>query len=125
MKILNLYHLGVSWVVKILILSHFSFLGWIVLGARLEGRKRLRRGFFFLFCFFFIVGCVLLVLFSVEIHWVIFMRSSVGFLNLDPWLFVDLYWKNEHRLMCSSEGCTATDRDRYEKSVSISIFCGC
>lgn len=32
----------------------------------------------------------------------------------------DLYWKNEHRLMCSSEVCTATERDRYEKSVSIS-----
>ncbi|WZZ61829.1 hypothetical protein YC2023_061936 [Brassica napus] len=29
---------------------------------------------------------------------------------------LDLYWKYEHRLMCSSEVCTATERDRYEKS---------
>ena len=30
---------------------------------------------------------------------------------------LDLYWKYEHRLMCSSEVCTATERDRYEKSI--------
>ena len=30
---------------------------------------------------------------------------------------VDIYWKNEHRLMCTSEICTAAERDRYEKSV--------
>ncbi|XP_024018356.1 uncharacterized protein LOC21402288 [Morus notabilis] len=30
---------------------------------------------------------------------------------------LDLYWKSEHRLMCSSEICTATERDRYEKSI--------
>ena len=47
----------------------------------------------------------------------------VLFLNLDLWLFVDIYWKNEHRLMCTSEVCTAAERDRYEKSVS--IFYGC
>uniref|UniRef100_A0A0D3DJQ9 Endoplasmic reticulum transmembrane protein n=2 Tax=Brassica TaxID=3705 RepID=A0A0D3DJQ9_BRAOL len=29
----------------------------------------------------------------------------------------DIYWKNEHRLSCSSEVCTATERDRYEKSI--------
>ncbi|OMO87731.1 hypothetical protein COLO4_20598 [Corchorus olitorius] len=28
-----------------------------------------------------------------------------------------IYWKNEHRLMCTSEICTAAERDRYEKSV--------
>ncbi|EXB45118.1 hypothetical protein L484_019343 [Morus notabilis] len=31
---------------------------------------------------------------------------------------LDLYWKSEHRLMCSSEICTATERDRYEKSIA-------
>ncbi|XP_044476346.1 uncharacterized protein LOC123203922 [Mangifera indica] len=45
---------------------------------------------------------------------------------LQPCLFVvpfaafqlmDLYWKNEHRLMCTSEICTAAERDRYEKSM--------
>ncbi|XVE63945.1 hypothetical protein DITRI_Ditri07aG0061500 [Diplodiscus trichospermus] len=30
---------------------------------------------------------------------------------------LDIYWKNEHRLMCTSEICTAAERDRYEKSV--------
>lgn len=43
-------------------------------------------------------------------------------LNELIWLscvFSDIYWKNEHRLECSSEVCTATERDRYEKSVSL------
>ncbi|XP_010500370.1 PREDICTED: uncharacterized protein LOC104777761 [Camelina sativa] len=30
---------------------------------------------------------------------------------------LDIYWKAEHRLSCSSEVCTATERDRYEKSI--------
>ncbi|KAL9254470.1 hypothetical protein AKJ16_DCAP03440 [Drosera capensis] len=29
---------------------------------------------------------------------------------------LDIYWKNEHRLMCTGEVCTASERDRYEKS---------
>jgi hypothetical protein len=37
-------------------------------------------------------------------------------------LFADIYWKNEHRLMCTSDICTAAERDRYEKSVSLSFF---
>ena len=38
---------------------------------------------------------------------------------------VDIYWKNEHRLMCTSDICTAAERDRYEKSVIVSwkMFC--
>ncbi|KAK0586768.1 hypothetical protein LWI29_012029 [Acer saccharum] len=51
---------------------------------------------------------------------------SLVSLILQPALFVvpfsgfqllDIYWKNEHRLMCTSETCTATERDRYEKSI--------
>ncbi|KAJ6888228.1 hypothetical protein NC652_029306 [Populus alba x Populus x berolinensis] len=47
-------------------------------------------------------------------------------LLLQPALFVvpfagfqllDIYWKMEHRLMCTGETCTAAERDRYEKSV--------
>ncbi|XP_039029007.1 uncharacterized protein LOC120163051 isoform X2 [Hibiscus syriacus] len=47
-------------------------------------------------------------------------------LILQPSLFIvpfagfqllDIYWKNEHRLSCTSEICTASERDRYEKSV--------
>ncbi|CAM8876468.1 unnamed protein product [Rhodiola kirilowii] len=30
---------------------------------------------------------------------------------------LDLYWKSEHRLSCTSEVCTATERDRYEKAI--------
>ncbi|PKA65652.1 hypothetical protein AXF42_Ash013066 [Apostasia shenzhenica] len=30
---------------------------------------------------------------------------------------VDLYWKNEHRMMCSSEICTDEERVRYERSI--------
>ncbi|KAA8541406.1 hypothetical protein F0562_025369 [Nyssa sinensis] len=46
-------------------------------------------------------------------------------LILQPSLFIvpfagfqllDIYWKNEHRLMCTGEICTAAERDRYEKS---------
>ncbi|MBA0685219.1 hypothetical protein Goari_012892 [Gossypium aridum] len=49
-------------------------------------------------------------------------------LILQPALFIvpfagfqllDIYWKNEHRLICTSEICTAAERDRYEKSVSV------
>ncbi|KAL1824849.1 hypothetical protein ACET3Z_011627 [Daucus carota] len=29
---------------------------------------------------------------------------------------LDIYWKNEHRLMCTGEICTAAERDRYEKA---------
>ncbi|XP_042963226.1 uncharacterized protein LOC122297273 isoform X2 [Carya illinoinensis] len=51
---------------------------------------------------------------------------SLVSLILQPALFVvpfagfqllDIYWKNEHRLMCTSEICTASERDRYEKSI--------
>ncbi|OIT04721.1 PREDICTED: uncharacterized protein LOC109223565 [Nicotiana attenuata] len=47
-------------------------------------------------------------------------------LALQPSLFIvpfagfqllDIYWKNEHRLMCTGEICTAAERDRYEKSI--------
>ncbi|XP_072990482.1 uncharacterized protein [Typha latifolia] len=30
---------------------------------------------------------------------------------------LDLYWKNEHRLECSSDICTAEERTRYEKAI--------
>ncbi|KAG0482636.1 hypothetical protein HPP92_010720 [Vanilla planifolia] len=30
---------------------------------------------------------------------------------------LDLHWKNEHRLMCSSDLCTEEERIRYEKSI--------
>ncbi|GMY24039.1 hypothetical protein FCV25MIE_19281 [Fagus crenata] len=51
---------------------------------------------------------------------------SLVSLILQPALFIipfagfqllDIYWKNEHRLMCTSEICTAAERDRFEKSI--------
>ncbi|CAN6313448.1 unnamed protein product [Urochloa humidicola] len=30
---------------------------------------------------------------------------------------LDIYWKQEHRLMCTSEICTAEERIRFEKSM--------
>ncbi|KAH9724677.1 hypothetical protein WN944_014912 [Citrus x changshan-huyou] len=51
---------------------------------------------------------------------------SLVSLILQPALFIvpfagfqllDIYWKSEHRLMCTSEICTAAERDRYEKSI--------
>ncbi|KAK4283365.1 hypothetical protein QN277_000320 [Acacia crassicarpa] len=52
--------------------------------------------------------------------------TSLISLILQPALFIvpfsafqllDIYWKNEHRLMCTSEACTAAERDRYERSI--------
>ncbi|KAM1453248.1 hypothetical protein ACFX15_002920 [Malus domestica] len=52
---------------------------------------------------------------------------SLVSLILQPALFIvpfagfqllDIYWKNEHRLACTSDICTAPERDRYEKSIT-------
>ncbi|CAL5186704.1 unnamed protein product [Lathyrus oleraceus] len=51
--------------------------------------------------------------------------TSLISLILQPALFIvpfagfqllDIYWKNEHRLSCTSDVCTAAERDRYEKT---------
>ncbi|AES97273.1 putative B-cell receptor-associated protein 29/31 [Medicago truncatula] len=51
--------------------------------------------------------------------------TSLISLILQPALFIvpfagfqllDIYWKAEHRLMCTSDVCTAAERDRYEKT---------
>ena len=55
-------------------------------------------------------------------------KNLVSFVSLilQPTLFVvpfsgfqllDIYWKNEHRMMCTSDICTAAERDRYEKAI--------
>ncbi|CAN4085454.1 unnamed protein product [Withania somnifera] len=55
-----------------------------------------------------------------------FRFASLISLTLQPSLFIipfaafqllDIYWKNEHRLMCTGEICTAAERDRYERSI--------
>ncbi|KAL8139746.1 hypothetical protein V2J09_005767 [Rumex salicifolius] len=51
---------------------------------------------------------------------------SLVSLILQPCMFIlpfaafqllDIYWKNEHRLVCTSDICTATERDRFEKTL--------
>ncbi|KAJ6295021.1 hypothetical protein OIU76_023002 [Salix suchowensis] len=54
----------------------------------------------------------LVSLISLLLQPALFIVPFAGFLLLD------IYWKNEHRLMCAGENCTASERDRYEKSVS-------
>ncbi|KAK6921394.1 hypothetical protein RJ641_015072, partial [Dillenia turbinata] len=44
------------------------------------------------------------------------LQPSLFIVPFSTFQLLDLYWKNEHRLMCTSEICTATERDRYEKS---------
>ncbi|KAJ6687662.1 BCR-ASSOCIATED PROTEIN BAP [Salix koriyanagi] len=66
----------------------------------------------------------LVSLISLLLQPALFIVPFAGFLLLD------IYWKNEHRLMCAGENCTASERDRYEKSVmkcgdDFSLFIEC
>ncbi|XP_042501410.1 uncharacterized protein LOC122079209 [Macadamia integrifolia] len=45
------------------------------------------------------------------------IRPTIGIVPFAAFQLLDIYWKNEHRLMCTSEICTATERDRYEKAL--------
>ncbi|KAF5934270.1 hypothetical protein HYC85_030441 [Camellia sinensis] len=45
------------------------------------------------------------------------LQPSLFIVPFSAFQLLDIYWKNEHRLMCSGESCTASERDRYEKSV--------
>nr|CAD1832934.1 unnamed protein product [Ananas comosus var. bracteatus] len=45
------------------------------------------------------------------------LQPATGILPFVAFQLLDLYWKNEHRLMCTSEICTAEERIRYEKSM--------
>ncbi|KAL3655075.1 hypothetical protein CASFOL_000861 [Castilleja foliolosa] len=44
------------------------------------------------------------------------LQPSLFIVPFSAFQLLDIYWKNEHRLMCSGETCTAAERDRYEKS---------
>jgi hypothetical protein len=46
------------------------------------------------------------------------LQPFAGILPFAAFQLLDIYWKNEHRLMCTSEICTADERIRFEKSVS-------
>ncbi|KAI8542648.1 hypothetical protein RHMOL_Rhmol08G0154300 [Rhododendron molle] len=51
------------------------------------------------------------------------LQPSMFIVPFSAFQLLDIYWKNEHRLMCTGESCTAAERDRYEKSVSSFISC--
>ncbi|XP_031493411.1 uncharacterized protein LOC116259676 [Nymphaea colorata] len=45
------------------------------------------------------------------------LQPSMGIVPFALFQLMDIYWKNEHRLSCSSEVCTAAERDRYERAI--------
>ncbi|KAF0913396.1 hypothetical protein E2562_022188 [Oryza meyeriana var. granulata] len=45
------------------------------------------------------------------------LQPFAGILPFAAFQLLDIYWKNEHRLMCTSEICTADERIRFEKSI--------
>ncbi|CAI9767389.1 unnamed protein product [Fraxinus pennsylvanica] len=45
------------------------------------------------------------------------LQPSLFVVPFSAFQLLDIYWKNEHRLMCTGEICTAAERDRYEKSI--------
>ncbi|CAK9164367.1 unnamed protein product [Ilex paraguariensis] len=47
------------------------------------------------------------------------LQPSMFIVPFSAFQLLDIYWKNEHRLMCTGEICTAAERDRYEKSDSM------
>lgn len=46
-----------------------------------------------------------------------FLQPAMGIVPFATFQLLDVYWKNEHRLMCTSEACTSVERDRYERSI--------
>ncbi|KAL6596294.1 hypothetical protein ACP70R_012707 [Stipagrostis hirtigluma subsp. patula] len=45
------------------------------------------------------------------------LQPFAGVLPFAGFQLLDIYWKQENRLMCSSEICTAEERIRFEKSM--------
>ncbi|XP_077240024.1 uncharacterized protein LOC143880930 [Tasmannia lanceolata] len=45
------------------------------------------------------------------------LQPAISIVPFAVFQIMDIYWKNEHRLMCTSEICTAAERDRYEKTI--------
>ncbi|KAL5679775.1 hypothetical protein ACJX0J_006160, partial [Zea mays] len=47
----------------------------------------------------------------------LFLQPLSSVIPFAAFQILDLYWKKEHRLMCTSEICTAEERIRFEKSM--------
>ncbi|KAL5209702.1 hypothetical protein ABZP36_005325 [Zizania latifolia] len=45
------------------------------------------------------------------------LQPFAGVLPFAAFQLLDIYWKNEHRLMCTSDICTADERIHFEKSM--------
>ncbi|KAH7656072.1 B-cell receptor-associated protein 29/31 [Dioscorea alata] len=45
------------------------------------------------------------------------LHPTAGVVPFAVFELIDLYWKKEHWLMCTSEVCNSGERDRYEKSI--------
>nr|ABK21211.1 unknown [Picea sitchensis]ABK24315.1 unknown [Picea sitchensis] len=45
------------------------------------------------------------------------LQPAMGIVPFAIFQLLDIYWKNEHRLMCTSDACTSVERDRYERSI--------
>ncbi|XP_073295641.1 uncharacterized protein [Primulina huaijiensis] len=45
------------------------------------------------------------------------LQPSLFIVPFAAFQLLDIYWKNEHRLVCTGAVCTAAERDRYEKSI--------
>ncbi|KAG6525511.1 uncharacterized protein LOC122046888 [Zingiber officinale] len=45
------------------------------------------------------------------------LQPAASVLPFAAFQLLDIRWKNEHRLMCTSEICTIEERTRYEKSI--------
>ncbi|GFP83340.1 hypothetical protein PHJA_000477400 [Phtheirospermum japonicum] len=45
------------------------------------------------------------------------LQPSLFIIPFCAFQLLDIYWKNEHRLICTGEICTAAERDRYERSI--------
>ncbi|KAJ4973263.1 hypothetical protein NE237_006437 [Protea cynaroides] len=45
------------------------------------------------------------------------LQPAMTLIPFAAFQLLDIYWKNEHRMMCTSEICTAAERDRYEKAL--------
>ncbi|GLJ14204.1 hypothetical protein SUGI_0227960 [Cryptomeria japonica] len=45
------------------------------------------------------------------------LQPCIGIIPFAAFQLLDIYWKNEHRLVCTSHECTVEEMNRYERSI--------
>ncbi|KMZ59639.1 hypothetical protein ZOSMA_66G00590 [Zostera marina] len=45
------------------------------------------------------------------------LQPLTGIVPFAAFQLLDIYWKNEHRMLCTSEVCTSEERARFEKAM--------